>query len=670
MLVAKSPVQRQGDILDRIEQCAIQIEQHRAHGVTPPSQPVRRAASVHCGRVAPHQGARSVDNRRCRQPKRFRDVRGRRRFAEAIDTNHIAVKAGIGPPEGAHSRLDGQHRHCSRQHRRAVLGRLPIEIAATGHRYDASGYSLRGQRLAGLHCQCHLRAGRQQRNGRAVAVGEHIPALADIAELLRMALEMRQILPRQNQAGGAVAAFDGGKPRDHGLDRVTRPPHRVVRNQSQAGDVLDGLMRRTVFAEPDAVVRKDVDHALVHQRGHAHGVAAVIGKREKGAAVDHKAAVQRDAVHHGAHAELAHPVIDIVAPTAIAHGNHVLAFGEVRAGQVRRSSQHLRHRRLQRLDRVLRGLARSDAGAAADHFGEHLCAQGLPAGRQLALHHTALELRRKIWVRVCVSSEALPPLGLSLAADRAGIPRGANFLGHHEWLVGPTERSACGGDLGGAERRAVHVVRISLVRASLADHGLAANEGRPVAWLASPPQSRLDRARVVAVNGANDAPAIGFEAFRRIVGEPIFDMAIDADAVVVVNDDQLRKSQRAGQRTRFVADALHQAPVADEYPGAVIDNGMVRSIEMGCQQSLGQRHTDRVGQSLTERAGGGFHAGRHADFRMTGCFAVQLTKALELLHRQRVAGEVQKRVQQHGTVAVRQYEAVAVGPVRIRRVVF
>src|SRR5256884_3642455 len=44
-------------------------------------------------------------------------------------------------------------------------------------------------------------------------------------------------------------------------------------------------------------------------------------------------------------------------------------------------------------------------------------------------------------------------------------------------------------------------------------------------------------------------------------------------------------------------------------------------------------------------------------------------EALELLERQVVAGQVQQRVQQHRAVPVREYEAVAVDPVRIGRVV-
>ena len=48
---------------------------------------------------------------------------------------------------------------------------------------------------------------------------------------------------------------------------------------------------------------------------------------------------------------------------------------------------------------------------------------------------------------------------------------------------------------------------------------------------------------------------------------------------------------------------------------------------------------------------------------------MQLAEALQLIERQVVAGEMQQRVEQHRAMAVRQHEAVAIGPGRIGRVV-
>jgi hypothetical protein len=52
------------------------------------------------------------------------------------------------------------------------------------------------------------------------------------------------------------------------------------------------------------------------------------------------------------------------------------------------------------------------------------------------------------------------------------------------------------------------------------------------------------------------------EAFPGVVDEPGLDLAIDADAVVVVQRDQLAEAPGARQAGRFVADALHNAAVA------------------------------------------------------------------------------------------------------------
>ena len=55
--------------------------------------------------------------------------------------------------------------------------------------------------------------------------------------------------------------------------------------------MLHWLMRGAVFADADRVVREDVNHALLHERGHANGVPRVVAEREEGADVGNHAAV-------------------------------------------------------------------------------------------------------------------------------------------------------------------------------------------------------------------------------------------------------------------------------------------------------------------------------------------------------------------------------------------
>ena len=86
--------------------------------------------------------------------------------------------------------------------------------------------------------------------------------------------------------------------------------------------------------------------------------------------------------------------------------------------------------------------------------------------------------------------------------------------------------------------------------------------------------------RIVPVHAADHVPAIGFKPLGRIVGEPTIGDTINTDFVVIPECDQLVQPPGAGQRRRFVADAFHQAAIAQERPGAVIDKGVAIAIEM------------------------------------------------------------------------------------------
>ena len=76
------------------------------------------------------------------------------------------------------------------------------------------------------------------------------------------------------------------------------------------GEMLDRLMGRAVFAEPDRIVGHHMDDALAHQRGEPDRGPAIIGEHQKRAGIGNDAAVQRHAVHGRRHAVLAHAVMD------------------------------------------------------------------------------------------------------------------------------------------------------------------------------------------------------------------------------------------------------------------------------------------------------------------------------------------------------------------------
>ena len=86
--------------------------------------------------------------------------------------------------------------------------------------------------------------------------------------------------------------------------------------------------------------------------------------------------------------------------------------------------------------------------------------------------------------------------------------------------------------------------------------------------------------------------------------------------------------QMPGQRNRFVAEALHQAAVAGDDIGIVIDEIVA---EARVQQALRQRHADRRGDALPERPGRGLDTRRMAVFGVARRFRSPLPERLEFV---------------------------------------
>ena len=116
-------------------------------------------------------------------------------------------------------------------------------------------------------------------------------------------------------------------------------------------------------------------------------------------------------------------------------------------------------------------------------------------------------------------------------------------------------------------------------------------------------------------------------------------------------------------------NAFHQAAIACEHPGEVIDDRVTVAIEFRGQQFFRKRHTHGIGEPLAQRAGGGFDARGDAHLGMTRCTRMKLTEIAQLADREIVAGEMEERIEQHGAVPVREHKAVTVGPARVGGVV-
>ena len=201
---------------------------------------------------------------------------------------------------------------------------------------------------------------------------------------------------------------------------------------------------------------------------------------------------------------------------------------------------------------------------------------------------------------------------------------------------------------------------VGLGRRAEADDGPAGDQRGPVVGL------RLadgvgDRVGVVAVD-ALGVPAAGVEALELVLMARQLGRAVDRDVIVVPEDDQLAELQMAGERDRFLADAFHEAAIAAEHISVMIDEVFA---EARCLQPFGERHADGIAEPLAERPGRHFDAVGVATLGMAGATAAELAEILDLAHRHvGIAGQMQQRIEQHRAVAVREDEAVAVGPMR------
>ena len=127
----------------------------------------------------------------------------------------------------------------------------------------------------------------------------------------RRPVEHRKLLAGEHQPHRPGRVLHRDPPRLDRLVGVGRPEHQHVRHRPQAGELLDRLMRRAVFADRDAVVGPDVDHVRRAQRGQPDARAHVIGEREEGRAERHHAAVMRHPGEDRGHRVLADPEVDV-----------------------------------------------------------------------------------------------------------------------------------------------------------------------------------------------------------------------------------------------------------------------------------------------------------------------------------------------------------------------
>jgi hypothetical protein len=244
-----------------------------------------------------------------------------------------------------------------------------------------------------------------------------------------------------------------------------------------------------------------------------------------------------------------------------------------------------------------------------------------------------------------------------------------DVVGHPERLVLGQAQDRLGDlDLVLAQGVAVGVGRVGELGRRVAD--VAAQDeqrGPPVGLVTGPAQRRLERVEVVGdLAQVVDPPAVRLEAPGGVVGVGQLGLAVDGDVVVVVDGDEAVEPLVAGEGGRLVADALHHVAVAADDPGVVVAH---LGAELGAQPALGHGEADGVADALAQRAGRDLDTLGVVHLGVAGGGRAPLAERLDVVQRQAVPGEVQHGVEEDRGVAGGEDEPVAVGPVRVVRVV-
>mmetsp|Transcript_8408 Transcript_8408/g.18416 ORF Transcript_8408/g.18416 Transcript_8408/m.18416 type:complete len:493 (+) Transcript_8408:785-2263(+) len=402
----------------------------------------------------------------------------------------------------------------------------------------------------------------------------------------------------------------------------------------------------------------------MRKSGDTHGTTHVVREHEEGRARHAEWAVVGHAVHDGAHGVLANTVVEVAAGVVvlreISDALHVIL---VRAVEISGAREVKRHGLRDRLQDVGARVASGDASANFELIHHRVEVRNV-AGHRISvrlceLRVGALPGLEGLLPRVVLGGEAL----LVRLKVRVGLRR------HIPQLVGrEAERLAARLLILDASLTVSGAGARDLVNA-LANDGLAHDQGRLAVVRLLGVLVRLgDGLHVMAIDLQN-LPALGLEAHLDILRLRVLGHLVESDAIGIVHDDEVVKLLVASKGNGLVCDALLQAAIAAEDDDVVVDDGVLIRVEGRRRELASRRKANTVGDTLAKWASGCLDTRGPSPLRVARGLGVLDTEVGNLLHGKVESRNVQPRVEEHGAVARRENEAVAVDPCRVRRVV-
>ena len=199
--------------------------------------------------------------------------------------------------------------------------------------------------------------------------------------------------------------------------------------------------------------------------------------------------------------------------------------------------------------------------------------------------------------------EGLLPLVLGLLAavqQLAGV--GDDLVGHLEGLLRvEAQHLLGGGDLVGAQRRAVRLAGALQLGGRPGDDRPQLDEARLVGDRLAPPRWRRSRAATFSsycVSPLVQSTVCTCQPYARVAGGDVLGqgdvgVVLDGDPVAVVDQRQVAQPLGAGQRGRLGADALLDVAVGGQAVDLVVEERLARGgvgIEQAALAAGGHRH--------------------------------------------------------------------------------
>ncbi len=266
----------------------------------------------------------------------------------------------------------------------------------------------------------------------------------------------------------------------------------------------------------------------------------------------------------------------------------VLGLGVVGRRQIGRAADRRRQRAVDDFEHLLRGAPRAGIGLLRRQLRLQFAERLAERCRDRAAHRR-VEILRLVGRRLA----PVPRLARGPVARADLAPRLQHAVFQREGFPRQAERLLGAGDLFGARRVGMRLLRAGAGRKAEADDRLAGDQDRLLALLrVVEGAEHFLRAMAVADRGL---PLSRLEALDHVAGLGKRQRPVDRDVVVVPQDDEVLELQMAGEMDRLMADALHQVAVAGDDIGLVVDEVVA---EARVQDALGQRHADRIGDAL------------------------------------------------------------------------